>query len=145
MSLGETEKDPSAVNIRPGFPPSSQHDEKQKDFEIKSESTSNGRINDCVQALGTTVRESMPKYRIFVQDVGRKGYSALGNHDVFAGNAPEAVRIYREDERARSKTGKLIPNKMIAIDLNRQDLMPRGMNAKIPEEAFELCPPVGGE
>ncbi len=71
------------------------------------------------------------KYRVFVQDVGRSGFS--GVRDINAASPTEAVKPYAFPKGGTTWHGK----KLIALPHDRKDLWPDGKTGEVPREALE--------
>ena len=68
------------------------------------------------------------KYRVFSQDVGRSGYSAV--KDVLADSSKQAIELVGH---------AWIGEKMIALPHDREDLWPHGKTGEVPPEALKFC------
>jgi hypothetical protein len=86
------------------------------------------------------------RYRVFVQDVGRGGFSAFGDHDVVAGSPLEAIftatRVSRNSTvGARWLHGgrpRWSGKRLIALPHSRRELWPEGLTGYVPAEAFKF-------
>lgn len=72
----------------------------------------------------------MKTFRIFVQDVGKTGYSSLDQ--VRADNPVDAILPFCTDPRTRTVHGR----KLIALPDDRRDLWPNSETGKVSKEAL---------
>ena len=82
----------------------------------------------AVKVLGT----GPVLYRVFVQDVGRTGYS--GMRDCKASSPQEAIRLLLEFQHERPGEWKYI-----AIPHSRRDLWPNGQTGAVTKEALNYA------
>lgn len=68
----------------------------------------------------------MESFRIFVQDVGKKGYSGLSDIEAYT------------VEHALDLVGAVSSKKYIALPHTRKDLWPNGKTGRVTEEALKL-------
>lgn len=73
----------------------------------------------------------MSKYRVFVRDVGKRGYSGL--RDAEADSVAEAIIIASRKRRRLPRLPYLI-----ALPHDRKDLWPDGKTGKVSPEALEF-------
>ena len=76
----------------------------------------------------------MPTYRIFVQDVGRSGYSCAGGRgssSIVADSPAAAIEKKIAQGGCQGWEGKFI-----ALPYSRRDLWPDGQTGKVPKEAL---------
>lgn len=73
----------------------------------------------------------MTKYRVFVQDVGRSGFSGL--QDAMAECPEDAVAHFAVPEGGKTLHGQ----KLIALPHSRKDLWPHPTLGSVPKEALQ--------
>jgi hypothetical protein len=72
----------------------------------------------------------MMSYRLFVEDVGKGKFSAMGVAEVRAANPKAAIRAGFGPSLWNGK-------RIIALPHERKDLWPDGQTGEVPEEALE--------
>ena len=89
----------------------------------------------------------MPLYRVFVEDVGVKRFSAFGSRDMQAGNPLDAIfkaTGVKKDSAAGiawiRRYGSGYPmwygKRLIALPHSRKDLWPNGKTGRVPSAAL---------
>jgi hypothetical protein len=73
----------------------------------------------------------MQKFRLFVQDVGKHGFSGYGTADIYASTPQRAVNI------GVNRWGRP-PRDLIALPHSRLDLWPDGQTGQVTREALEF-------